>query len=208
MKLTSKKLHNLILEVYCEEANDKINQGLQVVEKNDIVFEIQSNKNKIKIYAIRKWDNSLVGELHANKDHNPCFVIGWTEIDGEYRDTGFGALIYDIATELVVEHDSYLACDRNQVSEEARSQWKYYASSNDYEQFQLDTESNLLTPSNIDNAEQNTFFDSLELWPYEIDQFEKSDKMKPAFLRSPFTKGYRKKNITTLPCLKGRIKTI
>ena len=208
MKLTSKKLHNLILEVYCEEANDKINQGLKVVEKNDLIFEIKSERDTIKIYAIRKWDNSLVGELHANKDHNPCFVIGWTEIDGEYRDTGFGALIYDIATELVVEHDSYLACDRNQVSEEARSQWKYYASSNDYEQFQLDTESNLLTPSNIDNAEQNTFFDSLELWPYEIDQFEKSDKMKPAFLRSPFTKGYRKKNITTLPCLKGRIETI
>ena len=205
MKLTSKKLHNLILEVYCEEANYKINQGLEVVEKNDLIFEIKSERDTIKVYVLNRSKNFLAGELNATRDYNPCFVVGWTNVDAQYRNTGLGALIYDIGTELVAEHDSYLACDRNQVSEEARSQWRYYASSDDYEQFQLDTEDNLLTPSDSDNTEQATFFDSLELWPFEIDEFEKSDKMKPAFLKSPFTKGYRKKNITTLPCLEGRV---
>ena len=208
MKLTSKKLHNLILEVYCEEANDKINQGLKVVEDNDLIFEIKSERDRIKVYVLNRSKNFLAGELNATRKYNPCFVVGWTNVDSQYRNTGLGALIYDIATELVAEHDSYLACDRNQVSEEARSQWRYYASSNDYEQFQLDTEDNLLTPSDSDNTEQATFFDSLELWPFEIDEFEKSDKMKPAFLNSPFTKGYRKKSITTLPCLEGRVERI
>ena len=208
MKLTSKKLHNLILEVYCEEANYKINQGLKVVETNDFIFEIESEQDKIKVYILNRSKNFLVGELHAVKYENPCFVIVWTYIDREYRNSGLGALIYDVATELVVEHDSYLACDRNMVSDEARSQWRYYASSSDYEQFQLDTESNLLTPSDSDNAQQGTFFDALELSPSEIDKLEKSGQMKPVFLKSPFTKGYRKKNITTLPCLKGRVERI
>ena len=53
MKLTSKKLHNLILEVYCEEANYKINQGLKVVETNDFIFEIESEQDKIKVYILK-----------------------------------------------------------------------------------------------------------------------------------------------------------
>ena len=208
MRLTSKKLHNLILEVYCEEANYKINQGLEVVENNDFIFEIESEPDKIKVYILNRNKNFLVGELHATKnDYNedPCFIVTWTNIDRGYRNSGLGALIYDVATELVVEHDSYLACDRNMVSDEARSQWNYYASSNDYEQFQLDTYSNLVTSTDSDNTEQSIFFDTLDLSPSEIDKLEKSGEMKPVFLESPFTKGYRKKSITTLPCLEGRI---
>ena len=62
-----------------------------------------------------------------------------------------------------------------------------------------------MTSTDSDNTEQSIFFDTLDLSPSEIDKLEKSGEMKPVFLESPFTKGYRKKSITTLPCLEGRI---
>jgi len=63
---------------------------------------------------MRKWDGMC----------NNAWEVYWADVYEDYKDGGFGPLMYDIAMELAGKHG--LMCDRNSVSNEAARLWNHY----------------------------------------------------------------------------------
>jgi len=63
---------------------------------------------------MRKWDGMC----------NDAWEVYWADVHDDYKDAGFGPLMYDIAMELAGKHG--LMCDRNSVSNEAARLWNHY----------------------------------------------------------------------------------
>ena len=63
---------------------------------------------------MRKWDGLC----------NNAWEVYWADVHEDYKDAGFGPLMYDIAMELAGKHG--LMCDRNSVSNEAARLWNHY----------------------------------------------------------------------------------
>lgn len=183
-----------------------IQKGLDEIEKRDLKIEVYIDPVGDGGYDVvlmsGSGDQSL-GHYHvtASNAYTVCasFVTISTEVDSELRNTGVGAVIYDIAIEVATKLGSHLACDRGHVSRNAKRMWNYYASSNDYEAFQLDTKDSTFTPQKDDDCQQYVFARDLG-----IDEEEIGQQHKEPFFRSPLTKAYRKKKITTIPCLGDR----
>ena len=92
-----------------------------------------------------------VGILKATTDpytlEGECwggFMVEWATVSPSLRGTGLGALLYDIALELV-ETDGLMA-DRTSVTEEAVRNWNYFSRSTDYWKKPLDNIDGDYTP--------------------------------------------------------------
>ena len=75
------------------------------------------NSSVEEIFAeleMRKWDGMC----------NDAWEVYWADVHEDYKDAGFGPLMYDIAMELAGKHG--LMCDRNSVSNEAARLWNHY----------------------------------------------------------------------------------
>jgi hypothetical protein len=69
---------------------------------------------------------------------------------------GWGPFLYDITMEIATQRANGLTSDRNIVSDEAQEVWDFYSKNRpDVKQFQMDDESNSLTPEDEDNCEQS-----------------------------------------------------
>ena len=63
---------------------------------------------------MRKWDGMC----------NDAWEVYWADVHEDYKDAGFGPLMYDVAMELAGKYG--LMCDRNSVSSEASKLWNHY----------------------------------------------------------------------------------
>jgi len=108
--------------------------------------------------------------------------------------------MYDVAIEVATKLGGYLTCDRAFLSRYAKPMWRYYDASDNYEELQFDTQKGAYTPDNPnDDCKQTVFHrDKGIAWDTDPDDY------KEEFMASPFTKAFRKKRITTIPCLGDR----
>lgn len=154
MKLLRETITRLILESH---ACDNLNQVLQdaidrmVEHQLEIVYNMYSNKLRIMIKD--KVSGKTVGILKADKADpewdGPCwggYIVGWAKVEPTHRGTGLGALLYDVALELVGSRG--LMADRNSVSEDAIRNWNYFHSRPGYENKPLDNSDGEYTPDN------------------------------------------------------------
>ena len=206
MEELRKYIRKTLLAEACAGATAMIQKGLDEIEKRDLKIEVYIDPVGDGGYDVvlmsGSGDQSL-GHYHvtASNAYTVCasFVTISTEVDSELRNTGIGAVIYDIAIEVATKLGNYLACDRGHVSRQAKRMWSYYAASNDYEAFQLDTKDSTFTPQKDDDCQQYVFARDMG-----IDEEEIGRQHYEPFLSSPFTKAFRKKKITTIPCLGNR----
>ena len=69
----------------------------------------------------------IFAELEMRKWNGLCndaWEVYWVNVNDDYKDAGFGPLIYDVAMELAGKNG--LMCDRNSVSNEAARLWNHY----------------------------------------------------------------------------------
>lgn len=206
MKHLRQYIRRTLLAEACAGATAMIQKGLDEIEKRDLKIEVYLDPvgdGGFDVVLMSDSGDQSLGHYHvtAANAYTVCaaFSTVSTEIDYELRNTGIGAVIYDIAIEVATKLGNYLACDRGYVSRQAKRMWSYYAASNDYEAFQLDTRDSLFTPQNDDDCQQHVFAREIGIGEDEISQ-----QHYIPFFRSPFTKAYRKKRITTIPCLGNR----
>lgn len=205
MKMLRRIIQELILESDCAGASAKIQQGLNIIEERDLVVVVELApviKDGFDVLIQNAVGDTLAMYEVSGSRLCPTYVTAWTEvIDKSLRGTGVGAVLYDVAIEKATQLDNYLACDRGTVSPEAKRMWNYYISSPDYEAFQMDDRRGSFTPDKSDDAKQMTFHRDVGI-PPKADP----ESYRDLFMSSPFTKGFRKKIITTIPCLGERYK--
>lgn len=208
MKLLRETIKKLILtEAICDGASAKIQQGLDEIERRDLQIEVVISKPSAVIYKVKLIDGyKLVGiyEAELAEDMCPSYLTVWTNVDDELKGTGIGAVLYDVAIEVATKLGKHLTCDRISVTDDAKSMWRYYAASDDYEAFQMDTKNGDYTPDDkSDDCKQFIFHNDTN-----IDFHAPPQGYKDLFMASPFTKAYRKKRITTIPCLGDRYREV
>ena len=209
MKLLRETVRKIILEEeVCTGATTKIQQGLDKIEELDL-----------RVIVTPEWAGADFGYVVLLKDPNDItkgqfevtthpdasvFITAWTEVNPSLKNTGVGAVLYDVAVEVASKQFNYLTCDRSTVSKDARKMWAYYNASDDYKAYQLDTVDGHFTPDDPDDdIDQRIFYRTARktLGKYRVgDPIE----YKNDFMASPYTKAYRKKRITTIPCLGDR----
>ena len=205
MKLLRKTIRRMILqEEVCAGATAKIQKGLDEIEKRDLVIEVDifhEGGYDITLRQGREPSAKTVGQYEVGTSRLcPAYITMWTEVNPTFQKTGIGAVLYDVAIEVATELGGYLACDRSTVSDDAKPMWRYYNVSNDYEAFQMDTKKGDYTPKDkSDDCKQTVFRRD-----GGISMFDDPSTYKKEFMDSPFTKAYRKKRITTIPCLGDR----
>ena len=201
MKLLRETVRKLIIEEVCAGANKVIQQGLNALEENDLRVVVSILGTDGYDVELKAPDGKTVGVFEVSTSRVcPAYITAWTEVNLKYRFDGVGAVLYDIAVEVATKLGNYLTCDRGTVSPEARKMWKYYNASDEYEAFQMDTRDGAYTPEdNEDDCKQMIFYRSTEFSTKDDPASYKSE-----FMASPYTKAYKKKTITTIPCLGDR----
>ena len=197
MKLLLETLRKLILEEVCADATARIQQGLDEIEKRNLVIRVDIFTNGYDIKLLE--GDSLVGEFEVSTSKRcPAYITMFTDLDSRLQGAGIGAVMYDVAIEVATKLGGHLTCDRGSVSEDAKPMWRYYNASNDYEELQMDTRNGHFTPDNpVDDCRQTIFH-------RDTGTFPEDPSFKEEFMASPFTKGFKKKRITTIPCLGDR----
>ena len=213
MKLLRETIRKLLItEVACAGATAKIQQGLDEIEKRNLHVHVIPENGGFDwgyVVLLKDSDNKTVGQFEAaTTPECASFVTQWTEVDSSLRNTGIGPVLYDVAVEFATEMGQYLACDRGTVSLEARKMWEYYNLSDDYEAFQMDTKDGDFTPDDPDDDCHQGIFYSVSRRKSIEKRFRVASMGDPnfenEFLASPFTKAYKKKQTTTIPCLGDR----
>tara|TARA_X000000950_G_scaffold7522_1_gene8215 strand:- start:609 stop:1235 length:627 start_codon:yes stop_codon:yes gene_type:complete len=203
MKLLRETIRKLILEEVCAGATAKIQQGLDEIEKRDLVIQVDM-KGQDGYNVVLK-QNGGPGHYYGLYEVGtsrlcPTYITMWTDVNPTLQKTGIGAVLYDVAIEVATQLGGYLACDRGSVTDEAKRMWRYYNASDDYEAFQMDTRDGYYTPDDKSDDCKQTIFHRDTGIPSHRDP----TAYKEEFMDSPFTKAYRKKRITTIPCLGDR----
>ena len=139
MNVLRQTIRNLILESACDNANAKIKNAIDYIERNGLYIEISdrlhfftrdmNSEMGIQLIARDGFATETVGELFADKTYEGCYgawVVANTSIDEGFRGTGIGALIYDVATELAGKNG--ITSDRGTVSNMAFPMYKYMQS--------------------------------------------------------------------------------
>ena len=209
MKLLRETIHNLIMEAeICAGATSKIQQGLDKIEELDlrVIVSPEWAGADFGFVVLLKDSNDITkGQFEVATDPDASvFITAWTEVNPSLANTGVGAVLYDVAVEVASKQLNYLTCDRTTVSKDARRMWAYYNASDDYEAYQLDTPDGHFTPNDPDDdIDQRIFYRAARktLGKYRVGD---PTEYKNDFMASPYTKAYRKKQITTIPCLGGR----
>lgn len=206
MKLLRETIRSLILQEVCAGVNAKIQQGIDEIERRNLFIRAEIDGDRgydVILEEAPDGGGRIVGHFEVAKSTQcePSYVTLWTEVNAGLHNTGIGAVLYDVAVEVATQLGSYLTCDRKDVSDEAKRMWRYYITSDDYEQLQLDTLRGEFTPDDkSDDCAQSVFHDDEEIPMGEYEAW----MYKDLFMASPFTKAYRKKQITTIPCLGDR----
>ena len=204
MEVLRKAIRKVILEEVCAGATAKIQQGLDEIEKRNlkIVVDIfQEGGYDIELHEVWDTGSRIIGQFEVYKSRTcAAYTTSWSEVNPTLQKTGIGAVLYDVAIEVATQLGGHLACGRGSVSDNAKRMWRYYDASPDYEAFQMDTRNGDYTPADkSDDCRQTIFHKDTGIhWDTPPDDY------KEEFMASPFTKGYRKKRITTIPCLGDR----
>jgi hypothetical protein len=172
MKLTEAKLKQMILETMNKELIQEVAKGPQDLPEDVYVRVLHpiQDKNYITVVFTDK-DGNHIPPVDDNGEDNLIYgdvtftlksttyerlkcddaaVIAVTEVAD-----GWGPFLYDIAMEISTQRSNGLTPDRNTVSDEAQDVWDFYSKNRpDVKQFQLDDESNSLTPEDEDNCGQ------------------------------------------------------
>ena len=199
MRILRETIRRLILkETICANATAKIQQGLDEIERMDLKVIVEFQGPEGYDVLIKEPSGSTVGMFEVSSHSQcPAYVTMWTEVNKIYRNTGLGVVLYDVAIETATKLGNYLTCDRGTVTADAKSMWAYYNESNDYEALQMDTQEGHFTDETWDDTKQMTFF-------RDSKTSRDSKDFEQKFMASPFTKAYKKKTITTIPCLGDR----
>ena len=209
MKLLRETVRKLILEEVCAGATAKIQQGLDEIEKRNlkIVVDIfQEGGYDIELHEVWDTGSRTIGQFEVGTSRlcPAAYITMWTEVNPTLQKTGIGAVLYDVAIEIATQLGGYLACDRGSVSDQAKRMWRYYDASDDYEELQFDTQNGDYTPNDAsDDCKQTVFHRDVKIpWDTEPSTYREE------FMASPFTKAYKKKRITTIPCLGNRYREV
>ena len=179
MKLLRETIRNMILQesrkqrrLYekkqspgtCSRLNSMIQQGVQEMENFDLDVVHWIDSNGLRILFKHAIDNEKVAIMKATNnewtlggDCHGAWMVEWANVKPDYRGTGLGALLYDIALELVGE--TGLMPDRNQVSMEAIRNWNYFYGSTDYKKKPLDDQEGSYTENPADDCEAESYWD-------------------------------------------------
>lgn len=153
MKLLREMIQSLIKEEACASLNDKIHAGIEYMFENGIVLEYDLfAPDFVTVRLKNHLDGETIGFLEATKDVQThggechgAYVVGMAKIiQPIHRKAGLGALLYDVALEIVGKDG--LVADRNSVSHDAFRNWKYFKKSTDYIKKPLDNEKGEYTP--------------------------------------------------------------
>lgn len=160
MSLLRETIRKLIQEEACETLNDKIYDALEYAMEEGMALEYGLYPDFVTVRLIQPLnDNELIGfvegtkdvQAHGGKCHD-AYVIGMARIyNPRHKDVGLGALLYDIALELV--GDDGLAADRFSVSDDAIRNWRYFHRSSDYIKKPLDNKQGSYTEDTIDDCD-------------------------------------------------------
>ena len=154
MKQLRQYIRRILLESPCDTTNNKIFQAIEELAFHRL--KVHWNKSSrgfvIKIVPDNGGDDAAYLDASGVYPDPPCrsaFIIAYTEVSPPYRhNSGFGALIYDIALELAGKKG--LASDRMSVSRfksGAIRMWEYFYSSDDYDKKPFDNENGEFTPN-------------------------------------------------------------
>jgi len=136
MKLLRETIRKLILENTCENLNSQIQKGISELEKRDLhVRSLHTPEeydsgyaDKLEIYVLDAGGFDLAqwtADLPYGLGHEEC-LQAWTcsgAYTEELKGTGVGALLYDLAIELVGK--AGMSAGRDQVSSSAYPMWVY-----------------------------------------------------------------------------------
>ena len=187
--------------------NPKLQQGLSMLKKHNIIIQDNSSGDWIELYLV-KGNKKVIGRFIANKYHwrsydtpyydgPSLFVINDTHLAKEWKSTGLGPLFYEYIADKV--YPAWIINDRGSTSSEAQRMYRYYMRNPgiyDYVQLDAKVENGyVLTPDRADDIPMESFFD-IEFPEEEWEAYEKKSKteeFKKALLSSPFSKAYRRK---------------
>ena len=165
MKLLRETIRNLILESQkaCNNLNAVLRGAINRMVEHDLEIMYYMYQDKFRILIKDKASGKEVGILKVDKADRdwdgPClggYIVQGAKVEPLHRGTGLGALMYDIAIELV--GDFGLMADRQSVSEDAIRNWDYFYNSPDYEKRPLDNSSGEYTPDNpIDDCSARAY---------------------------------------------------
>ena len=166
MKLLRETIRRLILESDpCLQLNNVLQGAIGELEKHNLEIVHSMNQNKLRMTIKEKDSGQTKGILKADKAdpdwEGRCYggyIVQWAKTEPEYRGTGLGALLYDVALELV--GDIGLMADRQSVSDDAIRNWNYFKKSSDYEKKPLDNSKGTYTPDNKeDDCTSGSYFE-------------------------------------------------
>jgi len=136
--------------------------------------------DEVAYITFKKFSHQFV-EDQEGMERN-CYMIDFTE----FVNYNLGPLMYDIIMEFASRDESFLCCDRYEVTEDAKNLWRSYFSrrGNDVKHIQLDIENDNLDPGEFPNLTpqlEDDFYQNVSI----------EDRGKSWF-ESPFSKGYYK----------------
>ena len=169
MRLLRNTIRRLIQEEACASLNDKIYRGIEYMYSQGMKLEYglyAPDFVSVRLIQVTSMKDETVGFLEATKDVQThggecggAYVVGMAKIlQPIHKKAGLGALLYDVALELVGEDG--LAADRNSVSHDAIRNWKYFKKSSDYEKKPLDDKKGTYTPDDKkDDCDAGSYFE-------------------------------------------------
>ena len=175
-----------------------------------VSLDDQGDSFEIGLYNGHPKNDDIIGVIsavHYGAGEAPCmgaYEINWSHVDHH----GWGPLLYDLAMELATSKGTGIMSDRNTVSDDARSVWRYYmANRSDVEQIQMDDWNDSLTPGDeADNCDQASAYEKGikggTFWDSENEETPWDPYGKEVLLTSPITKMYRWKGASKIAALK------
>ena len=199
-------LRGILLEDRCGALNPKLQGAIDQMIEHDLSVEYQQRPDQIIVRLLRPEAPIVVGTLRADKDPellgacNDGFVVGNARVKPVYRESGLGALLYDVLVELA--GDDGITADRTSVSDDAIRIWRYFHSSNDYTKKPLDDKKGTHTPDDpSDDCEASSYEDhDPHVFSWSKDDFQ-SHPLNNVYVK-------KDKSLSTYKCLSdiGRIK--
>ena len=203
MKLLRETIRKILIESPCDTRNNKIYMAIEELQYHKLKVHWNKSSRGFVIKIVPDDGGDDVAYLDASGAYPglPChgaFILGYAEVLPPYRDnSGFGALIYDIALELA--GDKGLASDRESVSggKGAIRMWEYFYSSDDYDRKPFDNEDGGFTPNDPnDDCEANSYLKYGGSWDDDQEYFQSH----------PLNNVYNKKDQSqpTIRCLREK----
>ena len=135
----------------CDQLNDMLQGAINQMVERDIEIVYYEGRSNMQIVFKYVETGKTCGILKTTSDSSKleaeCWggsMVEWAKVDDELKGTGLGALMYDVALELIGTDG--LMADRFSVSDDAIRNWNYFKQSNDYWKKPLDNIAGEYTP--------------------------------------------------------------